>query len=214
MRYVFTSQGSTLVPKLVGTYEKELHPIIERLSRLSFPSVYVIGAGEGYYAVGMALKHPHGKVIAYEANINAHDKISQIAEMNGVAERIDIRGCAEVSDMKAIEFGSLVIMDVEGAEERLLNPVSCPGLVESTILFESHFPPEETQERILHKFASTHSVTCVNTTERTWRDIHSLPWILGWYIRRNVGFWVDEMRGGPMQWYLLEPRFRPAGSHV
>jgi precorrin-6B methylase 2 len=206
MHYVFTSQGSALIPKLLGIYEKELHTIIKRLNKNSYKGIYVIGAGEGYYAVGMALKHPNTKVLAYEANTAAHDKICQIATRNGVIKQIEIRGCCEANDMKAIEPEFLVIMDVEGAEEHLLNPVAFTGLAKSTILFEAHFSPEETQPKILRKFASTHFVTRVDTVERSWRDIRSLPFALLFYIRRNIGFWIDEMRGGPMQWYLLSPR--------
>ena len=99
------------------------------------------------------------------------------------------------------------LMDVEGAEEYLLDPMKFSGLQSATILFEAHQPPEETQSLILAKFEQTHSVLRIDSEVRIWKDIHSLPSPLLFYIHRNIGFWLDEMRGCPMQWYVLSPKF-------
>jgi hypothetical protein len=37
--------------------------------------------------------------------------------------------------------------------------------------------------------------------------VESLPLPLVFYIRRNIGLWLDEMRGGTMQWYLMSPKW-------
>ena len=205
MRYIFASKGSALVPKILGIYEKELRPTIDGLNRRQFRFIYVIGAAEGYYAVGMALKQPQAKVVAYEADPTAHRFIRDLALRNGVAERVEICGICSASDMESLEVGSLIIMDVEGAEEQLLGRASVSYLEASTVLFEAHFPPAETEEKILSKFRASHSIERIDTLPRSWRDVRCLPWPLVFYIRRNIGFWTDEMRGGPMQWYLLTP---------
>ena len=206
MKYVFEAQGSALIPKLLGTYELELHPVINKVIETVFQSIYVLGAGEGYYAVGMALKLPKARVFAYEANDSAHKLIFEVAEKNGVSARLSILGLCADDDMRAVKPDSLVIMDVEGAEEYLLDPMKFSGLQTATILFEAHQPPEETQSLILAKFKQTHSVLRIDSEVRVWKDIRSLPFALLFYIRRNIGFWTDEMRGCPMQWYLLSPR--------
>jgi hypothetical protein len=108
--------------------------------------------------------------------------------------------------MQGIPEKSLVIMDVEGAEEHLLDPERFSGLHSATILFEAHQPPEETQSLILAKFKQTHSILRIDSKVRVWSDIRCLPFFLLFYIRRNIGFWLDELRGGPMQWYLLIPK--------
>jgi precorrin-6B methylase 2 len=206
MKYISEAQGSVLVPKLLGIYEKELQPVINNLTGKSFDSIYVIGAGEGYYAVGMALKLPKARIFAYEANESAHRLIREVAGKNGVAGRVSILGLCSEDDMRAIPTDSLVIMDVEGAEEHLLNPEKFSGLLKSTILFEAHQTPEETQTLILEKFNQTHSIFRIDSEDRVWKDIRSLPFPLLFYIRRNIGFWLDEMRGCSMQWYLLTPK--------
>src|SRR6266446_5569422 len=56
MRYIDNAFGSAYVPKLLGIYERELNDCIERACALSFPLIIDIGAAEGYYAIGMALR--------------------------------------------------------------------------------------------------------------------------------------------------------------
>src|SRR4051812_19305855 len=55
MQYVTESYGSQLVPKLLGSYENELHDLVEQIVAQRPKIVIDIGAAEGYYAVGLAL---------------------------------------------------------------------------------------------------------------------------------------------------------------
>lgn len=48
--------GRNSVPKLLGSYECELHEIIESALRSNHHRVIDVGSAEGYYAVGFALK--------------------------------------------------------------------------------------------------------------------------------------------------------------
>src|SRR5262245_41340678 len=54
--------GSTLYPKLLGSYERELHQTVDDIVRLGYDTVVDIGAAEGYYAVGLAMKMPGTQV--------------------------------------------------------------------------------------------------------------------------------------------------------
>lgn len=45
-------------PTLLGTYERELHPWLERIFASPFAHVIDIGGGTGYYACGLALRMP------------------------------------------------------------------------------------------------------------------------------------------------------------
>jgi hypothetical protein len=56
--------GSTLYPKLLGSYERELHGIMERIVRTDYATVVDIGCAEGYYAAGLALRLPEARVFA------------------------------------------------------------------------------------------------------------------------------------------------------
>ncbi|MDB4621386.1 hypothetical protein OAG82_00885 [Rubripirellula sp.] len=50
---------------LLGTYELEIHPWIENACNGSYDLIIDIGAAEGFYAVGMAMRNPEIPVIAY-----------------------------------------------------------------------------------------------------------------------------------------------------
>ena len=56
MRYVPLGYGSACVPKILGTYEKEISSTLEALLELEFDVIVVVGAAEGFYPVGFALK--------------------------------------------------------------------------------------------------------------------------------------------------------------
>ena len=58
MRYLALAYCSEVLPKLVGTYECELIPGIEAICQAGCDRIVDIGAAEGYYAVGMALRNP------------------------------------------------------------------------------------------------------------------------------------------------------------
>src|SRR5215208_3855790 len=58
MRYVRDAVGGQLYPKLLGTYELELVPVIQALNRKRVARIVDVGAAEGYYAVGLALCNP------------------------------------------------------------------------------------------------------------------------------------------------------------
>ena len=58
----------SLVPKLLGIYERELHGAVEA-AVLGQPEVIVnVGAADGYYAVGLARRCPSATVHAFEAD--------------------------------------------------------------------------------------------------------------------------------------------------
>lgn len=66
MRYIDDSVGSVYLPKLLGIYEPELNRCVESL-RAAKPSLIVdIGAAEGYYAIGLALRNLQARLVAFE----------------------------------------------------------------------------------------------------------------------------------------------------
>src|ERR1044072_5114497 len=68
MVYVPKSVGSTLVPKLLGSYESELHSTLEEIIDRNYQKIIDIGCAEGYYAVGLALKNPKTKIHAFDTD--------------------------------------------------------------------------------------------------------------------------------------------------
>jgi hypothetical protein len=152
-----------LYPKLLGTYEKELEFIIEHSISKRHDLIIDVGAADGYYAVGFAIRCPDSHIIAYEDDSLARHQLQNLANLNKVNGKLDIRGRCETSDlMNVTEKCGLIIIDCEGFEETLLSiPVinhlkgwdfiveTHDGLVpEVTCLLEKRFAQTHNTERI------------------------------------------------------------------
>ena len=84
MKYVNSTSEGPYYPRLLGTYELELGPTIEELCQKSFDTIMAVGAAEGYYAVGLAIRNPQSRVIAFELNVKGQNLMRQMAKMNNI----------------------------------------------------------------------------------------------------------------------------------
>jgi len=74
-----TAQHALGVRALLGSYESELHDIVQQLINQEWDTIVDIGAAEGYYAVGFARACPKAKVIAFEGEEDARRVLSELA---------------------------------------------------------------------------------------------------------------------------------------
>ncbi|MDP2136582.1 MAG: hypothetical protein Q8J74_01890 [Candidatus Didemnitutus sp.] len=207
LRYVPNSVGSVHFAKLLGTYECELWTHVEKLISLAPTRIINIGAGEGYYAAGLAWRLPNPRVTAFETEAHGRELIGQIATLNAVGARVAIRGACTSSDLATALQGvahPAIVIDAEG---ELLDPANVPALTRAVILVEVHDFHAPIGELLLPRFRSTHHVEEVQSRPRTARDLPSpirairfTPW-----SGRAVNV-MDEKRPGPMRWFWLEPR--------
>jgi methylase of polypeptide subunit release factors len=72
-------------PKFLGTYEQELHSVVERAIWLDPTYVLNIGCAEGFYAVGLAMRLKSVQVFAADADPKALSAPMKSAELNGVS---------------------------------------------------------------------------------------------------------------------------------
>lgn len=213
MRYVDVSQGSCYIPKLLGIYERELHAVVEELIGYAPQTVIDLGAAEGYYAVGVARRLPDARVIAFEMEERGRTALAAMAALNGVADRVEVRGKCEAADLRAVLTNSrkaTVICDVEGYEDVLLDPGSVPALADTRILVELHdFIGPGLCERLTERFTPTHSV------ERIWqadRNTSEFPWTtLGTrlVLKEYLVWAVNEWRPVRMSWLSMVPKDLP-----
>lgn len=163
------SFGSAIVPKFLGCYEKEIAEHLQRLIETNtYDCVVDIGSAEGYYAVGIAMKLPAVKVFAYDISPVAQTMCKSLAELNGVADRVEVRGlCApdDLCDLLKCKR-ALVIMDCEGAEAELLTPKVAKACVGHDLLIELHDTVVlgGVTERIESRFKATHKIATVPAT--------------------------------------------------
>ena len=197
--------GPSYMPQLLGTYEMELAGTIEDLLAQPFDRLINAGAGIGYFAVGLALR-TRKEVIAYEGQEDNHPRLGELAGLNEVRDLIDQRGFCTAESLQCDLEGAakpLLFMDVESAEEMLLDPQAVPALAKTTILVETHdfLVPHITAD-LIKRFAKTHQVESILTKQRI---LANLPKEVPVHIRPLLRTAMREHRGTQQTWLLMTP---------
>lgn len=159
------SVGSTLYAKLLGCYELEVVGAIEEAIART-PSVVVdIGAAEGYYAIGLALRLPGARIVAYDTDSTARDCCIKMAAANGVASQVTIHGLCDQATLKAFTGQrAFLLCDCEGFENTLFDNSMAGALREADILIETHdFIRPLTTKRLRDVLSNTHDVTVLSS---------------------------------------------------
>jgi len=159
------SVGSEFAPKSLGTYEMEIAPLVEEwISSCRITSVVNIGASEGYYAVGLALRLTAIPVYAYEIQSAAHPRIKALAELNEVSGRIQVRNEFTNEEFLRESFGALpfFVIDIEGCEDSLCDETFARKTRNALLLIEIHdFVGPGTGKHLLGRFSASHSLRMV-----------------------------------------------------
>lgn len=198
MAYVADYPG--VACKVLGTYEKELHSLLEELAKRPYEYLVNVGCAEGYYAVGFALVNPSVTVRAYDTNRRLHRQLEKLAAANQVADRVRVQGICDHAELNTLRGKSvLVLCDIEGAEVDLLDPTCSEALKEFDILVEIHDGPGSTRIRdlLLARFAATHAATLIRYTPRSESDCPALSCLADSEQRRLA---VDERRYLGQEW--------------
>jgi len=203
MLYVSEPGGSSL-PKLLGSYETELHQWVTAIINTDYGKIINVGCAEGYYAVGLALKVPETRVFAFDIDPRARQLCEKMAKRNGVSERVEVRGECNCEGLDALlDDRSLVIFDCEGCELGLLDPGRVPNLRVSDVLVELHdFIDRSISPTIISRFADTHDISLVSGLERDPSNYPALETFNDW--DRHVA--VAEFRPERMQWAFMRAK--------
>jgi hypothetical protein len=215
MRYPHAqSAGSALIPKLLGSYERELHPAIEGLARQEFSCVVDVGCAEGYYAVGFAMRLPKVAVYAFDTNPTARRLCLAMAQLNGVSDRVRVSGFCDEQALLGLPLGpkALVISDCEGYEITLFSARVAQALAQHTLLIEIHdYLDEDLGDTLKRRFEATHHLQIFESIDdRRKVSGYENPALAPYdtSMRRRL---LTERRAWIMQWFLLTPR-TPARS--
>lgn len=202
MDYGVASSEGSRGTRLLGCYEASLAPVIEEIVARGYPLVIDIGSAEGYYAVGLARRMPFSRVLARDASEKASALCRELAERNGVADRVAVGGLFTHSDFAVTaRQPTVVLCDIEGAEIYLLDPEAAPGLLQADILVECHdsFDPG-ISATLTRRFAATHTIRRIDRA----LNPSALP---GWMeelsdLDRLIALW--EWRAGPTPWLWMQ----------
>lgn len=207
MSYVPTSTGSSYVPKLLGTYESELHSSIESLlSSRVYSCAVNIGCAEGYYAVGLALRLKGIPILACDTSPHALSLCKKLAAINNAIDQITT--CGKVTALGLSDILSpngLIVCDCEGAEMQILDPAQAPVVQTCDIIVETHdHIVTDSKETLIRRFSGSHEVTEIKSTNR---DINSAAAFLG-VDKQLAAIAVDEGRPVSMSWLILRAKSR------
>lgn len=201
MKYIHRSNGSALLPKILGSYEEPIHEWINSvILQKKYVKILDIGAAEGYYAVGFALKFPDAVVLAYDTNPTANTLLQELASVNGITSISSKQVCDFAELKKECGKGTFVFCDIEGAEAGLLDPAVVPEILYTDLLVEVHdcFRPGIT-DLLIGRFLDTHKVSLVVDYPTRYRD-YTLPGVSDTDLQEAM----DERRPRNMRWLLME----------
>ena len=133
-----TSSG-VLGLKVLGLYEKEIIDYI--CSQKEFDTLINLGAGDGYYPLGLLKANQISKAICFEMSEKGRKSISENSILNGDSEKIVVLGKATDQTVKAAirkekKGRILFICDIEGGEfdffkeKEFFNIEGCTWIIE------------------------------------------------------------------------------------
>jgi hypothetical protein len=203
MEYIGQARSSVLLPKLLGTYEDEIHPALEALLATPYRAVVDIGAAEGYYAVGLALRLPTATVFAYDLDPVARGLCQQLAARNGVADRVVVRDRFTPDRLGELPAGRvLVVCDVDGYEVELFTPATASSWAAADLIVELHdYLGRPCRDRVRECLAGAHAVEVIPTRGKVPPDLPSLAGLQE--ADRRLA--VSEIRA-PQEWLVATHR--------
>jgi hypothetical protein len=167
MQYVSRAVGSSFIPKILGTYEQELHPTVTAMATKDYDTVIDVGCAEGYYAIGMARLLPRARVFAFDTSRTARRLCGEMARLNSVEARVQIGSFCDLARLsQSMGPRTLIICDCEGYEMELLDPIGCPALANADVLVELHEFKSTEIGAVPGRFAATHEVAYIKSESR------------------------------------------------
>jgi precorrin-6B methylase 2 len=204
MEYVSQATEGALIPRLLGTYESELHPHLAALVGAGLDCVIDVGCAEGYYAVGLARMAPGVTVHAYDIAENARRACAELAAKNDVSGQVIIGGEFAPDGFEAFAGRRvLVLVDTEGAEVDILQPALSPALAGMNIIVETHdlYRPGA-MATMIERFSPTHDIVRVDQQPKTFAMpdwLQALP-----HLDQLLAVW--EWRARPTPWLVMTPK--------
>jgi len=205
-RWGASDQGAMIL----GMYEQE---VLESLvnAPAHFRTFVDIGAADGYYAVGLLKSGRVDRAICFEADPEGRATIARLAAKNGVSDKVTILGAASdhfVGMLDAYKVNSsetMFLVDIEGAEFKVLTEEVFASLKNSMIIVEAHAhiyaDPQTEMEGLIKRASTTHRSTIWYPGPRnpsTFKELEDFPETDRWII-------CSEGRHEIQQWLRFDP---------
>lgn len=206
LEFISQSAEGCHIAKLLGCYEQPLQSYVQAAIAADYDSIINIGCAEGYYAVGMARKLKTTKMYAYDTNEKAQLACKELADKNGVSDRVEVGAYFSHADFEQFEGqNALLLCDIEGAEVELLDPKLAHGLKSMDIIVEAHEGDRPgTVDLLENRFMETHSIEFVGDDGQ--RTLGKMPqWFMNLsHLDQLLATW--EWRSGPTPWLVMKSK--------
>jgi hypothetical protein len=190
-------------PKLLGTYERELHACLADAIAAAPEKVVIIGSAEGYYAVGLGRAIPGARVQAFDIDPWARQMCVEGARLNGTEARLEMGRFGRAEHLHALAgVRGMIVSDCEGFEYELFSAEVIGHLRHSIILIETHAHLGFDDEEFTRRFSSTHSV---ETIAYTHRDDTALDGLAPRLSTAEVRLAINEFRPKIQHWLYAKP---------
>lgn len=197
-----------ITTKWIGSYEDELHEIINKIIKYKkYKTIIDIGSAEGYYTTGFASKLPDTNVFSFEIDPFARKMQQKLTNLNKLYNIKIGKECTFNTFSRLINNKTLIICDIEGEEYNLLNPKKAPSLLEADILVELHLlngSIENMLEAIKTRFLKTHHVNIIKQEEKNITKYNQI--INNKLSDTELMESIDEGRGFFQYWLWLEKK--------
>lgn len=210
MTYGPLAADKALLPRLLGAYELETYPAVEEIVAAQPDVIVVAGTGEGFFAVGLATRLPKARVVGFELMRFGRYLTRRHAALNGVSDRLQLRGlCTAATLQEELSKAQkpVVICDIEGGEQSVLDPAAAPALAKAMVLVELHpMFVEGIEQTIETRFAPTHDIKIMRMGERT---MEHAPEVAKTGLSEADALWAvneKQFRGPVGVWMLMTPK--------
>jgi hypothetical protein len=196
--------GGELFPKFIGSFERELHGIVEEICETGYSEVVNIGCAEGHYLVGLGMRLPRARLYGFDIDPVVRDFCGRMAELNGVADRLQLGGFCDAAALTRLPLRrALILSDCEGYEAELFSAETAAKLAAHDILIEVHDNFDiEISSKLLPAFSATHAVERISSLD----DIakareYDYPELRGYNLQQRKDL-LMEGRSAIMEWFF------------
>jgi hypothetical protein len=206
MSYINDIVCGAITPKWLGTYECELHPVLDEvICDHNYDTVIDVGAAEGYYAIGLGRHLPKCVVFTFDLDFRGRFQQRRLASLNNANNIIVGFRCDHAQLERRIGKRCLVICDVEGFEVQLPDPAKVPALSRADVLVEvnpaQNMGTIEVRDLLIQRFRESHEIEVIDAKSRDFASFrHLVPPSV---TNADLVMSLDEGRNGPQCWLWM-----------
>lgn len=209
MIYGDFAHSSPIMPKILGVYESEIHPWINEAISTDYDCVINVGSAEGYYAVGFAYAKPGLEVFAFDSGEATDRMVPKLAALNNLQKAVHKGGLCPPAVLESIasqRARPLLFVDIEGAEDALLDIKNAPALRYCDIIVETHDVYNAgVTRRLIDRLWATHRFEVIAGHEDEQRPLPE-------FVKERIAdpglarMFVSEFRGMPQLYVRFKSR--------